>query len=374
MLRMRLLPDYLGNAIGRSTRKRILGPSPCDESVLPQSIQNRGGAQTGPVSENSNVDLQLLQQLEFRDLIRSVITALDVGVGANGINQVVRGVLGKDHEIIDRHEFLKDFKAFGLIEDRAFLTLERTNTCIGIDSDDQHVTLIARIPEVGDMPGMNDVEASVGEHDPASISTMHFEFEQKMLSRPDLSEPFARSQERRSSQFGERHRLRSGKFNFNAGGKVRQPHGFHAAESSTTCRGQCRKHHVARTGDVVDRPGVGRKMSAAIGVRENRAVSVEGEHHGLEIVANPKGLRDPGSQTEISLQLSSKSRGEFRLASVRGDQRGTGVTAVVLDRCGVDQHREPARSTEIDQPTTEVRRAGTFGIVLETHHVDVGQP
>ena len=50
-----------------------------------------------------------------------------------------------------------------------------------------------------------------------------------------------------------------------------------------------------------------------------------------------KRIRDSRGKPEIGLKLSLKSRGEFRLAAIRGDQRGPGVAAVVLDRRGVDQ-------------------------------------
>ena len=80
----------------------------------------------------------------------------------------------EDHEVVDRLQLGEYLKPFYLVEYWSLRPLERPYRRIGIDPDDQHVTLLTCLLEVRHMARVDDIEAAVGEHDASSIATKHF--------------------------------------------------------------------------------------------------------------------------------------------------------------------------------------------------------
>jgi hypothetical protein len=101
----------------------------------------------------------------LRQAVDRVVAALDVDVGADQVDQPHRGVLLEHHDVVDRAQRRQHRRAVPGRVDRAVGPLEAPYGLVGVEPDDQDVTERARLAQVLHMTTVDDVEATVGEHD-----------------------------------------------------------------------------------------------------------------------------------------------------------------------------------------------------------------
>src|SRR5690606_10902783 len=98
------------------------------------------------------------------DFLGPVIAALHENVGLHPGDELARRVGAERHHPVHRVQCLEHRHALRERHDRPLRSLETAHGFISVDRDDQAVAQRARFLQVGDVAGMQDVEAAIGHH------------------------------------------------------------------------------------------------------------------------------------------------------------------------------------------------------------------
>src|SRR5688572_5708243 len=87
------------------------------------------------------------------------------------MEQAIDSRVVEDHYVVNATQCPNEFRAGGLIQNRAALPFQPTCRAVGIDRHDQPIGLGARALKVANMADMQQVEAAVGEsHGPTRVA------------------------------------------------------------------------------------------------------------------------------------------------------------------------------------------------------------
>ena len=96
------------------------------------------------------------------------VGALHQHVGLDRADQAVRRLLVEDDHAVDAGQRGEEFRALGLGNDGPAGPLVGAHGSVGVDADDQQLARPSRVLQVADVPGVQQVEYTVGEdHPPA---------------------------------------------------------------------------------------------------------------------------------------------------------------------------------------------------------------
>ena len=79
-------------------------------------------------------------------------------------------------------------QAVGFVVDRAVVALESADRIVGVDPDHEQVAELGGLAEVGDVAGVEDVEAAVGEDDGFTLLAVRFELAEERFGWADFAE------------------------------------------------------------------------------------------------------------------------------------------------------------------------------------------
>src|SRR5262245_6664156 len=125
-------------------------------------------------SQADNSSAASLDHIPPDDRIGSPIGSLDEDVRLNAGHNRMRGLLVEDRDRIDAAQCLQYFGPLSFGVDRTLRSLVRTHGSIGVDRDDQRISQGARLPEISDVPGMEQIEHAIGKDDSATAPTDMF--------------------------------------------------------------------------------------------------------------------------------------------------------------------------------------------------------
>ena len=94
---------------------------------------------------------------------QSVIAAFDVDVGLSGGEEIGGANIGKDADCVHGFEGGENGGAVGFVVEGAAFAFEATDGGIGINADEEEITEITGLLEVGDVTEMKEIEATVGD-------------------------------------------------------------------------------------------------------------------------------------------------------------------------------------------------------------------
>jgi hypothetical protein len=131
------------------------------------------------------------------------IAAFDKHVGLDRVDELERRILVEQRNVIDHLERRQHFCSLHLTEDRATRSFaEPLDRPIAVQADDETIAEAPRLAQRADVSGVKQIEASVGEHDrPSGTSLIGEGFAQlgtvqeaphvrSVASRPSGGEPF----------------------------------------------------------------------------------------------------------------------------------------------------------------------------------------
>jgi hypothetical protein len=102
------------------------------------------------------------------DGFEGVIAALHIDVGLGGIEEADGADFGKDGDGVDAAEGGEDTGAVVFWYHRSGGTLELTDGVVAVESDEEGVAVAAGGFEIGNMAGMEEIEAAVGDDEALS--------------------------------------------------------------------------------------------------------------------------------------------------------------------------------------------------------------
>jgi len=115
------------------------------------------------------------------------ILALDQNVGFNRANNFLGARFVEHNHVINRFQRGEDSRPLGRRIDGARVALKPTHAAIAVESDHEQVGLRARKREHLDMPGVQQIEASVGERDPPTAAPLALQRRLEFVHRMDLA-------------------------------------------------------------------------------------------------------------------------------------------------------------------------------------------
>ncbi len=128
-----------------------------------------------------------LDEIPANDIFRPVVGPLHQNVGLDQLDQRQGSFLIEQADVVDAFERPQHDRPLGFIVDRPIRSFaETTNAGVGVESDDEQISLISRLLQVADMPPVEDVEAAVGEDNRLSLLTMSTDFFDEDLARDEL--------------------------------------------------------------------------------------------------------------------------------------------------------------------------------------------
>src|SRR5439155_3790012 len=135
-------------------------------------VGNRGGRKAGNERDQMDLAAGPLDRLPPDDVGRGIVPAFYQNVGKDLLDQAKRGLLVEEHDVVDARERGHDRRARQLALDRMSGALDRADRSVGIEP---HQEVVAQAPcaaeELG-VPGVDQVEAAVGEYEtPAQDSS-----------------------------------------------------------------------------------------------------------------------------------------------------------------------------------------------------------
>src|SRR5690348_2344928 len=104
------------------------------------------------------------------NLVRRPIAALYENVGQQPRDHFPRRFFLKNNHRVDAFQRRQNFRALALRQNRPARSFQRTHARIAIYADDQNVSQSARLLKTLDVPGMQQVETSVGEYHALSVA------------------------------------------------------------------------------------------------------------------------------------------------------------------------------------------------------------
>ena len=166
------------------------------------------------------------------------------------------------------------------------------NRFIGVDADDEQITLRPRESKIFHVAQVDEVEAAVGEDDAPPGRAVDGELFQQRVELAFFSQVLVRFGHQFEHDLVGLDRHRAEAFDLQAARDVGERDGVDPIRPGGAGSAKCREHHVARAGDVCHLSGAGAHaaLGAVAGVQV-RAVFVERDDDGLEHQGLQKLLR-----------------------------------------------------------------------------------
>src|ERR1700687_2382629 len=113
--------------------------------------------------------------ITLRNRLFGVVSALGMNVRLEGEQEFRDCWSTKNRDEIDSGQGRHDFGALVLRQEWAACSLQPARLLIRIDCDDQHVPQSPGCFQIADVPGVQNVEAPVGENDPLALAPGRFD-------------------------------------------------------------------------------------------------------------------------------------------------------------------------------------------------------
>ena len=127
-----------------------------------------------------------LDDLVADDFMRLIRAALDQHVGPNRLEQRVRRVLIKDHDVLDAGQGGQHRGTVVLADDRPLGAFETTHALVAVDAHEQRISQQRGFGQMAGMADMQQIEASVGEHDLVAAAAIFFGEMRGLFARDNL--------------------------------------------------------------------------------------------------------------------------------------------------------------------------------------------
>ena len=172
-----------------------------------------------------------------------------------------------------------------LVVDRTLGPLESPDRMIVVEPDDEHVAQFCASLQQRDMPGVEDIEAAVGEDDLLPALAGGPDLDQHLVERAGATQLAGPLAEQVVVDLLDGDRGDAEDLDLEPGGGVGKAGRVDPVEPVGPRGGQCREHHIARAGHIVHLACGGGDMDRlrVIAVCEQSALFVEGEHDGVEV-------------------------------------------------------------------------------------------
>ena len=129
----------------------------------PYPLDKGGSRIPGLEGQYSNFCPDFRSDLCFRQIFDAVITSLDIYGGPQLAQEAHRRILVKDDDRINGFESSEYSGSIFFGDNGTQGSFEPVDRGVRVEAHDERVSQSARRPKVGDMPGMEEIEAAVGE-------------------------------------------------------------------------------------------------------------------------------------------------------------------------------------------------------------------
>src|SRR5579862_9692640 len=144
----------------RTTRKRGSGMR-----LLADGGEEGAGGVVFGVADDGDADAETIRDGAFGNGVGGVVGALGVDVGAKLFEQFFNVGLGKDHDVVHHAQGGDEESARVFIQDGTAGPFQRGNARIGVDADDEDLSLLLGAGEIANVADVERIEAAVGEDD-----------------------------------------------------------------------------------------------------------------------------------------------------------------------------------------------------------------
>ena len=234
-----------------SPTSQPLAPSP--RSLAPDPPNDVRRAATPDQWHQRHPAAGTLDDVGAFDLALRVVGALDQHVRQNRPDQAQRLVLSEHHQVVDALELGHDLDAVFFTIDRSARALDAPDRGVGVEPDDQQIALNARLAQVTDVAGVQNVEAAVGEGDGLALLAIGGQLGQQLLERAQLAQFLVLLSQQGEQDFIQVNGYHAEAFHFEAGGGIGQLHRGVPVGAVGQRRSEHGQDHVAGAGDVIDR-------------------------------------------------------------------------------------------------------------------------
>jgi hypothetical protein len=124
------------------------------------------------VTDNDRAAAIGLHDAALRNGIDSVVGTLAVHLGLQQQQQALGGSVAEHHDIVDRLKCGNDFGPLARWHDRSPRALQRGDRSIVVDGNDEAIRLSRGTAQVSNMSDVQEIEASVGESDSPTLSSV----------------------------------------------------------------------------------------------------------------------------------------------------------------------------------------------------------
>jgi len=127
------------------------------------------------VADDCDANAEARGDLTLGNRVGSVVGAFGVDVGAKRFEKRPDGEIVEEENEIHRGKCSNQLGACSSRKNGAARAFEGANAGIGVDGDDEEITLAAGAFEIADVADVKEVEAAVGEHDATALSALVIE-------------------------------------------------------------------------------------------------------------------------------------------------------------------------------------------------------
>ena len=246
------------------------------------------------IADNSDADAEAISNGAFGDRVGCVIGALGMDVGAKLLEQLFHVGLGENDHVIHDAKGGDQESAGVFVEDGAAGAFERADAGIGVDADDEEVSLFLCAGEITNVANVQGIEAAVGEDDGLPAIAFGGQALEKSFTGDDFGVGGAHRQLGVGSrgggangfeEFGTGNGGGAAFHDHEAAGNVSEMSGFQRRGIAGEAEGVGGKNGVPGAGDVY---GLVSAMNGDVrgrlaGLKESEAVASAGDDEGLEL-------------------------------------------------------------------------------------------
>jgi len=139
-------------------------------SAFADLSENLRGGIAGNYGDGNDATAGGFHFLTSDNLIAGPVSTFDEHVRKQAGDDFARGRFIENNHSVDRFQSGENFGAFAFRQDGAACAFQLADARIAIEADDEHVAKRACLFENADMPGMEQIEAAVGEDDAAAAA------------------------------------------------------------------------------------------------------------------------------------------------------------------------------------------------------------
>jgi hypothetical protein len=152
------------------------------------------------VIEDSHPPAERMHQVALGQRLGGVVTALYIHVRFHRLYQPMRREFGEAHNQVHTGQCGQDGGPVCFRIHRTIGAFERPHGRVGVDSDDQQVTELPGLLQVTHVTEMKDIEATVGQHERATLGPPRHNV---IPQRPSVQLLLVRSQRLHSPNLGQ---------------------------------------------------------------------------------------------------------------------------------------------------------------------------